>query len=67
VTRTLTAWPSRTYQAIYLAIFSVSYITSLDANTGYLYLNFACSEFGALASFSTIQIVQQLCYAIAKP
>lgn len=35
-------------------------MTSLDANTGYLYLNFACSEFGALASFSTVAIMQQV-------
>lgn len=52
---------------MYSAIFCIAYVTSLDANTGFLYLNFACSEFGALASFSTIAIVQQLCYAIAKP
>ncbi|CEH14500.1 Predicted transporter (major facilitator superfamily) [Ceraceosorus bombacis] len=57
----------RSYIAVYLSIFSVSYVTSLDANTGFLYLNLACSEFDALASFSTIAIAQQLCYAIAKP
>lgn len=52
---------------IYSAIFAIAYVISLDSNTAYLYLNFACSEFGSLASFSTIAIVQQLCYAIAKP
>lgn len=57
----------RSFILVYFAIFSVAYVTSLDANTGFLYLNFACSEFGALASFSTIAIVQQLCFAIAKP
>lgn len=57
----------RSYILVYSAIFCVAYVTSLDANTGFLYLNFACSEFGALASFSTIAIVQQLCFAIAKP
>lgn len=57
----------RSYILVYSSIFCIAYVTSLDANTGYLYLNFACSEFGSLASFSTIAIVQQLCYAIAKP
>lgn len=57
----------RSYILIYAAIFCIAYVTSLDANTSYLYLNFACSEFGSLASFSTIAIVQQLCFAIAKP
>lgn len=57
----------RSYMLIYAAIFCIAYVTSLDANTAYLYLNFACSEFGSLASFSTIAIVQQLCFAIAKP
>lgn len=57
----------RRYLIIYSAIFAVAYVTSLDANTGYLYLNFACSEFGALASFSTVAICQQMIYAIAKP
>lgn len=63
------AWKRRrrSYIIVYSAIFCVAYVTSLDANTGFLYLNFACSEFGALASFSTIAIVQQLCFAIAKP
>ncbi|PWY99830.1 MFS general substrate transporter, partial [Testicularia cyperi] len=55
------------YLVVYSAIFCVAYITSLDSNTGYLYLNFACSEYGALASFSTVAIVQQMIYAIAKP
>ncbi|CAO1618054.1 unnamed protein product [Sympodiomycopsis kandeliae] len=55
------------YLMIYSAIFAIAYVTSLDANTGYLYLNFACSEFGALASFSTVAICQQMIYAIAKP
>lgn len=59
--------PNRSYIIVYSAIFCVAYVTSLDANTGFLYLNFACSEFGALSSFSTIAIVQQLCFAIAKP
>lgn len=64
-----TSWAKRrrSYILVYSAIFCVAYVTSLDANTGFLYLNFACSEFGALASFSTIAIVQQLCFAIAKP
>lgn len=57
----------RRYLMIYSAIFAIAYVTSLDANTGYLYLNFACSEFGALASFSTVAICQQMVYAIAKP
>lgn len=52
---------------IYAAIFAVAYVVSLDSNTGYLYLNFACSEFGALASFSTVAICQQMVFAIAKP
>ncbi|EPQ29263.1 uncharacterized protein PFL1_03018 [Pseudozyma flocculosa PF-1] len=55
------------YFVVYSAIFCVAYITSLDANTGYLYLNFACSEYGALASFSTVAIVQQMIFAVAKP
>jgi MFS family permease len=64
-----TSWKRRrrSYILIYASIFCVAYVTSLDANTGFLYLNFACSEFGALASFSTIAIIQQLCFAIAKP
>ncbi|PWN52712.1 MFS general substrate transporter [Violaceomyces palustris] len=57
----------RMYLVVYSAIFCVAYMTSLDANTGYLYLNFACSEYGALASFSTVAIVQQMVFAIAKP
>lgn len=57
----------RRYLMIYSAIFAIAYVTSLDANTGYLYLNFACSEFGALASFSTVAICQQMIFAIAKP
>lgn len=52
---------------IFSAIFAIAYVTSLDSNTGFLYLNFACSEFGALASFSTVAICQQMIYAIAKP
>ncbi|SJX62398.1 related to siderophore iron transporter mirc [Sporisorium reilianum f. sp. reilianum] len=55
------------YLLVYSAIFCVAYVTSLDSNTGYLYLNFACSEYGALASFSTVAIVQQMVFAIAKP
>ena len=55
------------YMVVYSAIFCVAYVTSLDANTGYLYLNFACSEYGALASFSTVAIVQQIIFAVAKP
>lgn len=55
------------YLVVYSAIFCVAYITSLDSNTAYLYLNFACSEYGALASFSTVAIVQQMIYAVAKP
>lgn len=55
------------YLLVYSAIFCVAYVTSLDSNTGYLYLNFACSEYGALASFSTVAIVQQMVYAVAKP
>ncbi|KAN0064471.1 hypothetical protein ACQY0O_002097 [Thecaphora frezii] len=55
------------YFVVYSAIFCVAYMTSLDANTGYLYLNFACSEYGALASFSTVAIVQQMIFAVAKP
>lgn len=55
------------YLLVYSAIFCVAFVTSLDSNTGYLYLNFACSEYGALASFSTVAIVQQMVFAIAKP
>ncbi len=55
------------YLLVYSAIFCVAYVSSLDSNTGYLYLNFACSEYGALASFSTVAIVQQMVFAIAKP
>ncbi len=55
------------YLLVYSAIFCVAYVTTLDSNTGYLYLNFACSEYGALASFSTVAIVQQMVFAIAKP
>jgi len=55
------------YMLVYSAIFCVAFVTSLDSNTGYLYLNFACSEYGALASFSTVAIVQQMVFAIAKP
>lgn len=55
------------YLVVYSAIFCVAYVTSLDSNTAYLYLNFACSEYGALASFSTVAIVQQMIYAVAKP
>uniref|UniRef100_V5GMA8 Major facilitator super n=2 Tax=Kalmanozyma brasiliensis (strain GHG001) TaxID=1365824 RepID=V5GMA8_KALBG len=55
------------YLLVYSAIFCVAYVTSLDSNTGYLYLNFACSEYGALASFSTVAIVQQMVFAVAKP
>ncbi|CAO1630680.1 unnamed protein product [Parajaminaea phylloscopi] len=57
----------RRYLLIYSAIFAIAYVTSLDSNTGFLYLNFACSEFGALASFSTVAICQQMIFAIAKP
>ncbi|GAC98148.1 major facilitator super [Pseudozyma hubeiensis SY62] len=55
------------YLLVYSAIFCVAYVSSLDSNTGYLYLNFACSEYGALASFSTVAIVQQMVFAVAKP
>lgn len=33
----------------------------------YLYFNFGLSEFGALASFSTVAIAQQMVFAVAKP
>ncbi|KAL9938665.1 hypothetical protein V8E36_002384 [Tilletia maclaganii] len=48
-------------------IFCIAFAISLDAGTGYLYLNWACSEYGALSAFSTVSIVQQLTMAIAKP
>ncbi|KAE8259649.1 hypothetical protein A4X13_0g870 [Tilletia indica] len=55
------------YAVLYSAIFCIAFAISLDANTGYLYLNWACSEYGALSAFSTVSIVQQLTMAIAKP
>ncbi|CAD6912035.1 unnamed protein product [Tilletia controversa] len=55
------------YAVLYSAIFCIAFAISLDGNTGYLYLNWACSEFGALSAFSTVSIVQQLTMAIAKP
>ncbi len=48
-------------------IFCICFFTSLEANTAYLYFNFATSEFGALASFSTVAIAQQMVFAVAKP
>ncbi|KAK0541209.1 hypothetical protein OC835_000301 [Tilletia horrida] len=55
------------YAVLYSAVFSIAFAISLDSNTGYLYLNWACSEYGALSAFSTVSIVQQLTMAIAKP
>ncbi|KAK0543360.1 hypothetical protein OC845_006161 [Tilletia horrida] len=55
------------YAILYVAIFCIAFAISLDSNTGYLYLNWACSEYGALSAFSTVSIVQQLTLAIAKP
>lgn len=57
----------RHYLLIYSIIFAIAYVTSLDSKTGFLYLDFACSESGALASFSTVAICQQMIYAIAEP
>ena len=52
---------------VYASIFCICFFTSLEANTAYLYFNFATSEFGALASFSTVAIAQQMVFAVAKP
>lgn len=54
-------------KVVYSAIFCVCFFTSLEANTAYLYYNWGLSDFGALASFSTVSIAQQMMYAVAKP
>jgi len=38
---------------------------SLDAMTSFLYLNYACSEFGTLSALGTVAIMQQVRAALA--
>ncbi|KDN43439.1 hypothetical protein K437DRAFT_152808 [Tilletiaria anomala UBC 951] len=57
----------RMFFVVYASIFCICFFTSLEANTSYLYFNFGLSEFGALASFSTVAIAQQMVFAVAKP
>ncbi|WFD22236.1 hypothetical protein MEQU1_000901 [Malassezia equina] len=57
---------TRTLLQLYVAVFLLALAVSLDSMSFNLYLNDACSEFGALSSIGTIMIVQQLVRAISK-
>ncbi|WFD18651.1 hypothetical protein MCAP1_000857 [Malassezia caprae] len=57
---------TRTLLQLYVAVFVLALAVSLDSMSFNLYLNYACSEFGALSSIGTIMIVQQLMRAVSK-
>lgn len=57
---------TRTLLQLYVAVFVLALAVSLDSMSFNLYLNDACSEFGALSSVGTIMIVQQLMRAVSK-
>lgn len=55
------------FAVLYTALLLLVFVVTLDGMTAFLYLNYACSEFNALASFGTVSIVQQLVCAVSKP
>ena len=55
------------FAVLYTALFLLVFVVTLDSMTAFLYLNYACSEFDALASFGTVSIVQHLVCAVSKP